>query len=117
VAVAGKPRAYGELSEGTQDQLATILRLCIAEYLETALVLDDHLAQTHRQRAEWFRTTLRESAGRIQIIVLTARPEDYLAAEEFCNGTPSRDVAPGRVRAIDLERVIRRAQYGAAAAR
>jgi AAA domain len=111
VAVAGKPRAYGELSEGTQEQLATILRLCIAEYLETALVLDDHLAQTHRQRAEWFRTTLRESAARIQIVVLTARPEDYLAPEEFCNGTPTRDMQAGRVRAIDLERVIRRAVY------
>jgi hypothetical protein len=113
VAVAGKPRGYGELSEGTQEQLATILRLCIAEYLETALVLDDHLAQTHRQRAEWFRTTLRESAERIQIIVLTARPEDYLAPEELCNGSPTRDLGGARVRAIDLERVIRRAQYGA----
>jgi energy-coupling factor transporter ATP-binding protein EcfA2 len=111
VAVAGKARAYGELSEGTQEQLATILRLCIAEYLETALVLDDHLAQTHRQRAQWFRTTLREAAARIQIIVLTARPEDYLGPEELCNGAPTRDTAAVRVRAVDLERVIRRARY------
>jgi uncharacterized protein YhaN len=114
VAVAGKPRAYLELSEGTQEQLATILRLCIAEYLDTALVLDDHLAQTHRQRAEWFRMTLRESAARIQIIVLTARPEDYLGPEELCHGTASQDVAGALVRAIDLERLIRRAHYGAA---
>jgi hypothetical protein len=114
VAVAGKPRAYLELSEGTQEQLATILRLCIAEYLDTALVLDDHLAQTHRQRAEWFRTTLRESAGRIQIIVLTARPEDYLGPEELCRSAASQDVAGAPVRAIDLERLIRRAHYGAA---
>jgi energy-coupling factor transporter ATP-binding protein EcfA2 len=111
VAVAGKARPYGELSEGTQEQLATILRLCIAEYLETALVLDDHLAQTHRQRAEWFRSTLREAAASIQIIVLTARPEDYLGPEELCNGASTRDAVAARVRAVDLERVIRRARY------
>lgn len=111
VAVAGRQRSHAELSEGTQEQLATILRLCVAEHLETALVLDDHLAQTHRERAEWFRKTLREAAARIQIVVLTARPEDYLAADELCNGTPCKDVAADRVRVIDLERVIRRAQY------
>lgn len=111
VAVAGRQRSYSELSEGTQEQLATILRLCVAEHLETALVLDDHLAQTHRERAEWFRKTLREAAARIQIVVLTARPEDYLAASELCNGAPCKDIAADRVRVIDLERVIRRAQY------
>jgi uncharacterized protein YhaN len=111
IAVAGRQRSYAELSEGTQEQLATILRLCVAEHLDTALVLDDHLAQTHRERAEWFRRTLRDAAARIQIVVLTARPEDYLAAEELCNGSPCKDAAD-RVRVIDLERVIRRAQYG-----
>lgn len=115
ISVAGRPRAHAELSEGTREQLATILRLCIAEYLETALVLDDHLAQTHRQRAEWFRSTLREAAQRIQIVVLTARPEDYLAESEMCDGVPCKDVSAGGVRAIDLERVIRRARYGAPA--
>jgi DNA repair exonuclease SbcCD ATPase subunit len=112
VAVAGRPRAYGELSEGTQEQLATILRLCIAEYLQTALVLDDHLAQTHRRRAEWFRTTLREAAERIQIVVLTARPEDYLDADELGGAAIVRDTPGQRVRAADLERIISRAQYG-----
>ena len=112
VAIAGRHRSYAELSEGTQEQLATILRLCVAEHLETALVLDDHLAQTHRERAEWFRKTLREASARIQIVVLTARPEDYLAAEELCNGSPCKDIAADKVRVIDLERIIRRAQYG-----
>jgi uncharacterized protein YhaN len=112
VFVAGQARGYRELSEGTQEQLATILRLCIAEHLGTALLLDDHLAQTHRQRAEWFRGALREAAQRIQIIVLTARPEDYLSADELCDGVPTRDSAGGLVRAIDLERVIERASYG-----
>jgi hypothetical protein len=112
VLVAGHARGFRELSEGTQEQLATILRLCIAEQLESALVLDDHLAQTHRQRAEWFRGALREAAQRIQIIVLTARPEDYLAPEELCDAEPMRDVPGASVRAIDLERVIVRASYG-----
>jgi AAA domain-containing protein len=112
VFVAGQARGYRELSEGTQEQLATILRLCIAEHLGTALLLDDHLAQTHRQRAEWFRGALREAAERIQIIVLTARPEDYLTADELCDAEPTRDSAGGLVRAIDLERVIERASYG-----
>ena len=111
VLVAGQHRGYRELSEGTQEQLATILRLCIAEYLDAALVLDDHLAQTHRQRAEWFRSTLREAAERIQIVVLTARPEDYLAPGEMCEAEPLRDSRDGSVRAIDLERLIERARY------
>lgn len=111
VLVAGQQRRYRELSEGTQEQLATILRLCIAEHLDAALVLDDHLAQTHRQRAEWFKSTLRGAAERIQIIVLTARPEDYLGAGEMCEAEALRDSRGGLVRAIDLERVIERASY------
>lgn len=108
VAVAGRHRHYRELSEGTQEQLATILRLCIAEYLDTALVLDDHLAQTHRERARWFRETLRDAAARIQIVVLTARPEDYVTESEL---QQPASVGAGVVRVVDLERVIRRARY------
>ena len=104
---AGQPRSYRELSEGTREQLATIFRLCVAEQLHTALVLDDQLAQTHRERIEWFRGTLREAAERIQILVLTARPEDYLDEEEL---EAPLDPA-SRTRAIDLERVIQRASY------
>ena len=107
VAVAGRHRNYRDLSAGTQEQLATILRLSIAEYLETALVLDDHLAQTHRERARWFREALREAATRIQIVVLTARPEDYVAAPE----PGAIGGASGPVQVVDLERVIRRARY------
>jgi energy-coupling factor transporter ATP-binding protein EcfA2 len=107
VAIAGRQRHYRELSEGTQEQLATILRLCIAEYLDTALVLDDHLAQTHRERARWFRETLRQASARIQIVVLTARPEDYVDETEPESG----GVGGPAVRVVDLERVIRRARY------
>lgn len=110
VLVLGRHRGYRELSEGTQEQLATILRMCIAEHLGMALVLDDHLAQTHRMRAEWFRQALREAAQRIQIIVLTARPEDLLLASEM-PGRESPVSSVGNVRAVDLERVIDRASY------
>ncbi len=107
ITVAGQPRSYRELSEGTREQLATIFRLCVAEQLRSALLLDDQLAQTHRERVAWFRSTLRESAERIQIVVLTARPEDYLSPDEL----RAEQAAPGAPRSIDLERVIRRARY------
>jgi AAA domain-containing protein len=107
IQIAGQARAYRELSEGTQEQLATIFRLCVAEQLNAALLLDDHLAQTHRERIEWFRGALREASERIQILVLTARPEDYLDEEEL---EAPFDPA-SRLRAIDLERVIQRASY------
>ncbi len=111
VLVAGAPRSHRELSEGTREQLATIVRLCIAEHLETAVVLDDHLAQTHRQRAEWFRGALRDAANRIQIIVLTARPEDLLAAHEIARALPGGSDSVDAVRAVDLEQLIERASY------
>jgi uncharacterized protein YhaN len=111
ITIAGQPRSYRELSEG-----ATIFRLCVAEQLRSALVLDDQLAQTHRERVAWFRATLRESAERIQILVLTARPEDYLSQEELRTASEAdpgapRAIDPGAPRAVDLERVIRRARY------
>lgn len=109
ITIAGQPRSYRELSEGTREQLATIFRLCVAEQLRSALLLDDQLAQTHRERVAWFRSTLRESAQRIQILVLTARPDDYLSQEELRSSAEGLQGAP---RAIDLERVIRRASYG-----
>ena len=111
VMVAGEHRGYRELSEGTQEQLATIVRLCIAEHLETALVLDDHLAQTHRQRAEWFRAALRDAGERIQIVVLTARPEDLLRDEELAVAAQTGEAVRERVRAVDLERRLDRATY------
>lgn len=116
ILVAGQLRPYRELSEGTQEQLATILRLAIAEQIETALVLDDHLAQTHRERVAWFRDALRQSAQRIQILILTARPEDYLSAEELRAADPADAASGGNdtrmIRSVDLEQVIQRARYG-----
>lgn len=106
--VAGALRDVGALSEGVRDQLATILRLAIAEHLGTALVLDDHLVQTDPERVAWFRELLLEVGKRAQIVVLTCRPEDYLHEDERpAEGEAMREA--GNVRAIDLARVIRRA--------
>jgi AAA domain len=106
--VAGAARDLSRFSEGVQDQLATILRLAIAEYLGTALVLDDHLAQTDPGRVAWFRELLLQVGQRAQIVVLTCRPEDYLReGEQPGDGQAVRD--SGALRAIDLTRVIRRA--------
>ena len=106
--VAGALRDVGALSEGVRDQLATILRLAIAEHLGTALVLDDHLVQTDPARVAWFRELLVDVGRRAQIVVLTCRPEDYLHDDERPgDGEAVRD-ADG-VRAIDLRQVIHRA--------
>jgi hypothetical protein len=51
------------LSVGTREQLATLLRLAIAEQLRSAIVLDDHLVQTDATRLAWFRQTLRSAAN------------------------------------------------------
>jgi hypothetical protein len=108
VEVAGALRELDRFSEGVQDQLATILRLAVAEHLGTALVLDDHLVQTDPARVAWFRELLLQVGQRAQIIILTCRPEDYLRdGEQPAAGQAVRD-GEG-VRAIDLTRVIRRA--------
>ncbi|MEX1364764.1 MAG: AAA family ATPase [Nannocystaceae bacterium] len=105
---AGALRDVDALSEGVRDQLATILRLAIAEHLGTALVLDDHLVQTDPARVAWFRELLLEVGQRAQIVVLTCRPEDYLRDDERpADGEAVRD--RGLVRAVDLQQVIERA--------
>ncbi len=91
--VAGELRDIGALSLGTQEQLATLLRLTVAEHLKTMLVLDDHLAQTDAIRGAWFRDLLRDHAQHTQVIVLTCRPSEYSAAG---------------ARVLDLGGVIRR---------
>jgi AAA domain len=106
----GEARAIEVLSEGLKEQLATLVRLAIAEHLQTMVLLDDHLAQTDPQRVDWFRELLREVGAKVQIVVLTCRPDDYLGAHEKPDGTAMRDSDGGRVRAIDLARVIARAK-------
>jgi DNA repair exonuclease SbcCD ATPase subunit len=107
--VAGGLRPVAALSAGTQDQLATLLRLCIAEQLRSAIVLDDHLSQSDPERVAWFNDALRAASPQLQIVFITCRPSEVLRATELpATGDTFRISATGLTRAIDMTRVIRR---------
>ena len=107
VVVAGSVRSPKYLSVGTREQLSTLFRLSLAEYLDTAIVLDDQLVQSDGTRMDWFRTLLNEKAHTFQIIVLTCRPSDYLPATALvAHGNVVQDIEA--VRAVDLGRALRR---------
>jgi hypothetical protein len=76
----GAARHLDQLSVGTREQLATLIRLAIAGYLKTAIVLDDQLVHSDTERLAWFSDRLRASANEHnhQVIVFTCRPGDYL---------------------------------------
>jgi hypothetical protein len=83
IGAAGDQRELSRLSIGTREQLSTLFRLCLAERLQTALLLDDQLVQSDPDRMRWFRKALRETAGKgTQVVVLTCRPDDYLEPAE-----------------------------------
>jgi len=82
VVTAHGVQALDRFSEGVKEQIATLLRVSVAEHLGTTLLLDDHLAQTDPGRSAWFRELLHESAETIQVIVLTCRPIDYVGSGE-----------------------------------
>jgi len=96
------------LSVGTRDQLATLIRLTIADELRSTIILDDHLVNTDPIRLLWFREVLRRTSVNTQVIVLTCRAEDYLSRDEVPVDTAMRDLAAGTVRAINVERVLTR---------
>jgi AAA domain len=80
---AGARRSLERLSIGTREQLSTLFRLCLAERLGSALLLDDQLVQSDPDRLRWFRRALRDTASAgVQIVVLTCRPDDYLEPAE-----------------------------------
>lgn len=80
---AGGRRELDRLSIGTREQLSTLFRLCLAERLRSALLLDDQLVQSDPDRLRWFRSALRQTASvGVQVIVLTCRPDDYLEPAE-----------------------------------
>ncbi len=77
VDVAGSQRELSRLSVGTRDQLATVLRLTIAEAIGSTVVLDDQLVQSDVSRMQWLQEFMTECAKKFQILVLTCRPEEY----------------------------------------
>ena len=107
--VSGGLRPTSLISVGTREQLSTLYRLSLAEYLGTTIVLDDQLVQSDENRMEWFRALLTEKARSFQIVVFTCRPGDYLAATSMVSDGSGfhTDTDNGFVRAIDLERALR----------
>src|SRR5258708_32601707 len=58
VIASGTLRSTEQISVGTREQLSTLYRLALAEYLRTAIVLDDQLVQSDSPRMDWFRKLL-----------------------------------------------------------
>jgi len=110
VVAFGGIRPTGQISVGTREQLSTLYRLSLAEYLGSTIVLDDQLVQSDGNRMEWFRGLLVEKARNFQIIVLTCRPADYLDKKAMAPKGSSvySDSDGGFVRAFDLGRALRR---------
>ena len=81
IEAAGSKRELSRLSVGTRDQLATVLRLTIAEKLGSTVVLDDQLVQSDASRMRWLYEFMLQCAKEFQILVLTCHPEHYDPAD------------------------------------
>ncbi len=98
IEAAGSERDLSRLSVGTRDQLATVLRLTIAEKLGSTVVLDDQLVQSDASRMRSLYELMQQCAKEFQILVLTCHPEHYRPPD----GRP--------LHAIDLTEHIERTQ-------
>ena len=84
---AGRAEPFQQLSIGTREQLAVLVRLAIGDLLaETTgesppLILDDALVYADAIRLARMKTILETAAERQQIIILTCRKEDYLGLD------------------------------------
>ena len=108
IMVAGAVRPTALISVGTREQLSTLYRLSLAEYLSSTIVLDDQLVQSDGNRMDWFRALLTEKARSFQILVFTCRPTDYLSSASMVptGSCFHMDTESGFIRAIDLERAL-----------
>lgn len=110
VVAFGAIRPTEQISVGTREQLSTLYRLSLAEYLGSTIVLDDQLVQSDDNRMEWFRALLIEKARNFQILVFTCRPGDYLDEKAMVPKGSSvySDTDGGFLRAFELGRALRR---------
>jgi len=110
IIVSGAVRQAAQISVGTREQLSALYRLSVAEYLGSAIVLDDQLVQSDDTRMDWFRVLLAEKSRGFQIIVFTCRPGDYLSGDAMVPSGSGihADTNGGFIRAVDLGRAIRR---------
>lgn len=107
---AGGTRRLEELSVGTREQLATIVRVAIAAQLKTAVLLDDQLVHSDSERLQWFRRQLQNSVRTHdhQIIVVTCRLEDYTANNEIVGCRDETCADGSAVTVINILDVLRR---------
>ena len=75
IIVSGAVRPTEQISVGTREQLSTLYRLSLAEYLGSTIVLDDQLVQSDDNRMDWFRALLAEKARNFQILVFHVSAE------------------------------------------
>ena len=108
VVVHGTVRPAERMSVGTREQLSTLYRLSLAEYLGTTVVLDDQLVQSDDTRMDWFRELLVEKSARFQVVVFTCRPGDYLVPAELVPSDGPAVRTTGAVHAVNLGRAIQR---------
>ena len=94
-------RSFNDVSVGTREQVALLLRLAIAEALGSFVILDDHLTQSDPERMAWLRGLLGEAAQKVQIVVMTCHPDAYLT------GDLARDA-----HALDLTEHVQRHDVG-----
>ena len=78
----GTHEPFGELSIGTREQLAVLVRLAYADLLSESglpvcVILDDALVNSDEERRERMKAILFRAAQRYQIIVLTCHGRDY----------------------------------------
>jgi hypothetical protein len=78
----GTEEACGDLSRGTQEQLAILTRLAFADLLldkgaPVSLILDDPLVYSDDGRFEVMTDILMEAASRMQVILLTCRAKAF----------------------------------------
>jgi hypothetical protein len=108
IVVSGTVRPTEQISVGTREQLSTLYRLSLAEYLGSTIVLDDQLVQSDENRMDWFRTLLTEKARNFQILVFTCQPGDYLAKGALVPEGSAVHADTDGLRALDLGRALRR---------
>lgn len=81
----GNDEAFKDLSIGTREQLAVLLRLAYADLLceagvPVSIVLDDALVNSDDDRRDSMKSILYQASKRYQVIVLTCHGRDYADA-------------------------------------
>ena len=83
---AGIDESCGDLSKGTQEQLAILTRLAFADLLledgaPISLILDDPLVYSDDARLETMTDILQEASKRMQVVLLTCRSKAFRHVE------------------------------------